>query len=353
MWSNPRDGEGVQSSVAARSLGVALVLLAWQPLRAQPPIVSPTDDLEQRVVAGLLASPDPAQQAWGAHLSGNYGQSKFVPDLRQLLAATHPDVQLQALDALIRLNADVPSDELLLLWPAHRTPVLILLARAFTENQEVLRSLTKQDLDPKEWVAVYNLLVSSKAPGVAADLLADLKVQITVTVHDAPNAGPGEGGSMGGGVSRCGGIGFRPGFPPLYVYVLADHAQPGDVVLAPGRHPICYRRQQNPSDSSSSINRNAYRFDYLADLLLTQPENLPLRPQVTRAVVWKGAGDYLAELEAARQQASSGFQSLVRMLKERDLATSGETDGLKPQVELTVIDQRANQQPPLPTEPTR
>jgi hypothetical protein len=41
------------------------------------------------------------------------------------------------------------------------------------------------------------------------------------------------------------------------------------------------------------------------------------------------------------------------MLKERDLATSRETDGLKLAVELTVIDQRANQQPPLPTEPNR
>jgi hypothetical protein len=230
--------------------------------------------------------------------------------------------------------------------------VLILLARAFKENQEVLRSLTKQDMDPKEWVAVYNLLVWNKAPGVAAELLADLTVHITVTVYDASGPGPGHGGSGGSG-SRCGGIGFRPGFPPLYLYVLADRAQPGDVVLAPGRHPIYYRRQQTCSTSYSSIDRNVYRYDYLADLLLTQPEYLPLRPEVSRTVAWKGADEYLAELEAARQQANAGFESLVRMLKERDLATSRETDGLRPRVEFTVSDQRANQQPPLPTEPTR
>jgi hypothetical protein len=339
--------------VAFRSLGcVVLVILVWLPMRAQPPIVSPTDDLEQRVVAGLLASPDPAQQAWGAHLAGNYGQSKFVPDLRRLLEATHPDVQLQALDSLIRLNADVPSDDLMLLWPAHRTPVLILLARAFKENQEVLGSLTKQDLDPTEWVAVYNLLVSNKVSGVAADLLADLKVHITVTIYDA-GVGPGIGCGGGGGVSKCGGPGFRPGFPPLYCYVLADRAQSGDVVLAPGRHPIYYRRQQTGSVNYNMIDRNVYRFDYLADLLMTQPESLPLRPQDSRTLAWTGADEYLAGLEAARQEANAGFQSLVRMLKERDLATSRETDGLKLAVELTVIDQRANQQPPLPTEPNR
>ncbi len=338
--------------MAIRSLGAVLVLVAGQPLAAQPTVVSPTDDLEQRVVAGLLASPDPAKQAWGAHLAGNYGQSKFVPDLRRLLAATHPDVQLQALDALIRLNADVPSGELLLVWPTHRTPVLILLARVFTENQEVLRSMAKEYLGPMEWVAICNLLVSNKAPGVASDLLSDLKVHITVTIHDAGKS-PGYGCGGSAAVSMCGGTGNRPGFPPLYCYVLADHAQPGDVVLAPGRHPIYYRRQQTGSTSFNSIDRNVYRFDYLADLLLTQPESLPLQPEVSRTVTWKGADEYLAELEAERQQANAGFQSLVRMLKERDLATSRETDGLKPAVGLTVIDQRANRQPPLPIEPNR
>jgi hypothetical protein len=342
-----RGSEAVQCVVAVRSLSVVLVLAAWQPLGAQPPVVSPTDDVEQRIVAGLLASPDPGQQAWGAQLAGNYGQTKFVPDLRRLLVATHPDVQLQALDSLIRLKAEAPSDELLLLWPTHRTPVLILLARAAKENQEVLRSLSKEDLDPKEWVAVYNLLVSNKAPGVAAELLAGLKVRVTVTVRDGPDVGPGygEGGSVG--VAMCGGPGFRPGFPPLYLYVLADYALPGDVLLAPGRHPIHYRRQQTGSNSYSVIDRNVYRYDYLADLLMTQPECLPLRREVSRIVTWKGADEYLAELQAAREQVEASFQSLVRMLKERDLATSRETDGLRPQVEFNVIDKRANQQPPL------
>lgn len=334
--------------MAVRSLGVVLVLVVWQRLGAQPPVVSPTDEIEQRIVAGLLASPDPGQQAWGAQLAGNYGQTKFVPDLRRLLVATHPDVRLQALDSLIRLKAEVPSDELLLLWPTHRTPVLILLARAAKENQEVLRSLSKGELDPKEWVAVYNLLVSNKAPGVAADLLSELKVRVTVTVRDGPEVGPGYGGGIGGVAARCGGPGFRPGFPPLHLYVLADYALPGDVVLAPGRHPIYYRRQETGSDSYGAIDRNLYRYDYLADLLMTQPEYLPLRPEVSRIVTWKGADEYLAELEAARQQVEASFQSLVRVLRDRDLATSRETDGLKPQVEFNVIDRRANPQPSLP-----
>lgn len=337
--------------MAVQSLAVVLLLLAWPPLGAQPPVVSPADDIEQRIVARLLASPDPGQQAWGAQLAGNYGQTKFVLDLRRLLVATHPDVRLQALDSLIRLKAEVPSDELLLLWPAHRTSVLILLARGAQENQEVLRLLSKEELDPKEWVAVYNLLVSNKAPGVAVDLLAGLKVHITVTVRDGADVGPGYGAGEGGGVARCGGMGFRPGFPRLYYYVLADYALPGDVLLAPGRHPIHYRRQQTGSNSYSAIDRNVYRYDYLADLLMTQPEFLPLRPEVSRIVTWKGADEYLAELQAARQQADAGFQWLVRMLKERDLATLRETDGLKPQVEFNVIDKRANQQPPLPAAP--
>jgi hypothetical protein len=311
---------------------------------------APADAVEQRIVAGLLAAPDPGQQAWGAYLAGNYGQTKFVPELRRLLTATHPDVQLQALDSLIRLGAKVPAEELLLLWPTHRAPVLILLAMAPQDNEPPLRSLTRDDLNPKEWTAVYNLRVANKAPGIAAELLSELTVHVSVRVRDSETLGPGYGGTGGGGVV-CGGSGFRPGFPPLYSYKLVDLPAQGDVLLAPGRHPIYYRRDLSTSTSFNAIDKNIFRFEYLADLLATQPDQLPLQPAILREVVWKGAEAYLAELRDAREQVNRGFQGLMRQLQERELLTGREADGLRPQVEFTVIDGRAERQPPLPEVP--
>ncbi len=295
------------------------------------------------MVAALLASADPAEQAWGAHLAANYQQTKFVPDLRRFLTASHPDVRLQALDALIRLKADVPAGELMPLWPTHRTPVLILLAADAKKNEDNLHSLTREDLDSKEWVAVHNLLVLTRAPGIVAELLSALQVHVMVWVQDSGRFGPGYGGGIGGGSSMCGGAGMRPGFPPLFYYALVDVPSPGDVMLAPGRHPIFYRRSQNPSNSAVTIDRNVYRFEYLADLAGVAVKDLPLQPTVSLTVTWKGADAYLAELRVARQQVLANFATLSRMLEEPDA-------GL-PQIEFTVMDIRVNQQSPLPETP--
>jgi len=310
-------------------------------IQAQPPVLSPADAMEQRVVAGLFASADPGRRAWGAYLAGNYQQTRFVPQLRRLLTAADPDVRRQALDALIRLDADVPANELLPLWPAHRAPVLILLARAPGQNRVALRSLLNEEIIGTEWVAVHNLLVSIKAPGLAMELLSHMTVRVTVLVCDAGGRCGSYGAGGGGGVSNCGGVGYRPGFPPLYHYTLTSTPARGDRLLAPGRHPIHYRRRRNPSHNGGIVDRERYRLEYLAQLLDTQPEKLPLRRSSIRSIDWPGADRYPAAIEAVREEMAAQFAALVQMLHARGLATPHETDGLRPRIDLNIIDTRA------------
>jgi hypothetical protein len=333
-------------------LYVAGVLALWlcTTLEAQPPVVSPVEGIEQRIVTELLASGDDSRRAWGAYLAGNYGQTNSIPELRRMLASSRRDLAAYALDSPIRLDAAVPSEHLLALWPNHRAPIMILLARAAKDNQEGLRRLAREDLRDPEWVAVQNLLVMVKAPGLAAELLEALKVRISLSVVDSEDHS-GFGSGIGGGGCGCGGSGFRPGLPPPYSYSLSQSPQPGDVILAPGLHPIYYRRQQGASECFISVDRNRYRFEYIGNLLHTRPEYLPLKPELSRKVLWKGSDGYLIAVRQLREEVNAGFRSLARMLQESGLATARETDGLRVQLELHAVDTRQTKQPPLPPLP--
>src|SRR5262245_14879708 len=66
-----------------------------------------------------LESAEPAKVAWAAHRAGEAGDVALVPPLRKALWqwAQAPDgegelVRLHLLDALVRLNAKVPGNEL-------------------------------------------------------------------------------------------------------------------------------------------------------------------------------------------------------------------------------------------------
>ncbi len=279
-----------------------------QPLGAQTLNPSPAWAIEDRIVAELLNSGDSARQAWGAHLAGNYGQTKSVPQLRRLLTSWHPDIQLQAVDSLIRLDAAVPLDELLAVWPNHREGVIILLAKDPEQNREALRSLTKLELHNLEWIALHSLLASMKAPGLAADLLRALSVELTVWVAETDKFGVQPGG--GGGASACGGIGSRPGFPPLFFYRLHQNPAPGDVLLAPGLHPIYYRRQRNPSGAEALIDRALFRHEYLAQMLDSEPQSLPLQAKVSRHMIWRNEEEYLATLRTLHADTEARFRKL-------------------------------------------
>src|ERR1700679_4187417 len=93
---------------------VALIVLMTASLSAQ---VSPADATDAQAIRELLASNDPARMAWGAELAGRYGRQEVVPELLRLLRSRDERVQANALDALIRLKAQVPAEELTPLGP--------------------------------------------------------------------------------------------------------------------------------------------------------------------------------------------------------------------------------------------
>jgi hypothetical protein len=79
---------------------------------AQPRALEPVVAARQAQVQAFLLSKEPVQLAWGAYLAGEYLEPSFVPSIVPLLRHEHPDVQLAAIDALLRLNADLPAESL-------------------------------------------------------------------------------------------------------------------------------------------------------------------------------------------------------------------------------------------------
>src|ERR1700754_1384184 len=103
--------------------------------------------------ARLLKSYDNRERAWGAYLAGIYGLKGQTDSLVSMLedeslrggGDEEAAVRQAALDALIRLDAEVPAEALLPLYASAPDEVLILLAQSPRENQRALLTLFRDD----------------------------------------------------------------------------------------------------------------------------------------------------------------------------------------------------------------
>jgi hypothetical protein len=206
----------------------------------------------------LLQAPGYREKAWGAYLAGKYHLQDQAASLVSQLAAlrelagsilrgdTPEFAVVQAtLDALIQLGRPVDAAHLLPFQTQWTDEVLILLAQDPQANREALLAMATNALgDPigTRWVAIHNLLVEARSAGIAAKLLSEVNISHVFHVVDRSGFGPGEGSGQGGGVLCFGAGDFAPGFPPIGVYELVFSPQTGDVILAPGTHPVYYHR---------------------------------------------------------------------------------------------------------------
>ncbi|HEX8290926.1 MAG TPA: hypothetical protein VF570_04170, partial [Pyrinomonadaceae bacterium] len=248
--------------------------------------------------ARLLKSQGNRERAWGAYLAGAHGLMEHAPLLVGLLEDPNivsggweeSVVRQAALDALIRLDAEVPAEKLLPLYGSSPDEVVILLARVPKQNARELLSLFNENIPDARWAAVGNLLADARARGFAARLLARLKVSASVYVYDS-EGDRGYGGGCGYG-SGCGVAAHTPeGFPPVGYYSLSTTQARGAVVLAPGRHTVYYVRRPAPDGCGGGddgpVGRDDLRVGYLAEMLGATEKDLGLDARPFREVVCK------------------------------------------------------------------
>jgi HEAT repeat protein len=322
-----------------------------------PPLVRLGDVRDE--AARLLKSQGNRERAWGAYLAGTHGLKEHAPALVELLADPNlagggweeSVVRQAALDALIRLDAEVPAEKLLPLYQSSPDEVVILLARSPEQNREALLPLFVEETPTARWLAVGNLLAESRAPGFAARLLRELKIEASLYVYDREGGhnyglGGGDGASCG-----CGGGGSGGGeFPPVSYYVLTDTAGRGATVAAPGRHVVYYVRRSFPCPCSGTYDfeRDSLRAEYLAGLLDTTEEDLKLDARPLREIVCKDAAECRRAVVAVRDEIEQSYAALLSRLLEVNLLDAAETAELRPDITLDITDSREAKSFPLP-----
>lgn len=308
--------------------------------------------------ARLLKSKGNRERAWGAYLAGANGLKGQSAALVELLADPNLGggweeslVRQAALDALIRLDAEVPSEKLLPLYQSSPDEVVILLARSPEQNRQALLPLFVADAPSARWLAVGNLLAEMHAPGFAARLVQELKIEASLYVYER-EGGHNYGGGDGIGGCGCGdGVSREEDFPPVSYYQLTDAPSRGATVIAPGRHVVYYTRGPSANCGCSSTygsERDRLRVEYLASLLNTTEEDLKLDARPFREIVCRDARECRRAVAAVRDEIEQSHAALLRRLLEENLLDASEASGLKPDITLDINDSREENSFPLP-----
>jgi hypothetical protein len=311
--------------------------------------------------ARLLESRANIDRAWGAYLAGSHELKAEVPRLVEMLADPalggvgweESRVRQAALDALIRLGAEVPVETLLPLKQSSPDEVVILLARAPQQNRQALLSLFVEEAPAAHWLAAGNLLAETRAPGFAARLLGGLKIEADVYVYDREgNYGYGGNGCAGCGCG-CGTFRSPDEYPPVFYYSLTTAGGRGSVVAAPGRHTVYYERSTSPpcgcgGDNGCGQSKDEYRVEYVADLLATTKEELKLEAHPFREAVCVAARQCRLALAAVRDEIVGRYAGALTRLLKAELLDPAEAAELKPDITLRLNDSRDGRSFPLP-----
>ncbi|HVF44126.1 MAG TPA: hypothetical protein VM936_13975 [Pyrinomonadaceae bacterium] len=309
--------------------------------------------------ARLLNSGENRERAWGAYLVGLHAMKEQTPSLVSILqdeslnggGRVESAVRQAALDSLIRLDAEAPSDVLLPLYAYSPNEVLILLARSPQENQAALLTLFTDNEPPARWFAAGNLLAEMRAPGFAARVLAGLKITASVYVFDREEH---DGIGVGGGCGGCGfGMDWSPDaeLPPVGYYALDYVPSLGATVVARGRHVIYYTRVLYPAQGAGGgcgFDRDAARVEYLAGLLYTEEDSLGFSAYPYHEVTCEDLAGCGRALAGVRDEVANSYGVLLDRLLGDGLLDAAEASQLKPDITLNITDLRDVKTFPLP-----
>ncbi|MEE8104528.1 MAG: hypothetical protein V3T86_03235 [Planctomycetota bacterium] len=336
---------------------IILALLLALPVAANEPV-------EPNSIEGLLAAETPREQALGAYKAADDERKDTIPALRKMLAAEAAKedggsaiLQRTILDSLIRLEAKLPWKELEPYFRRTRTHVMILVLLHAQDHRDLLLDLfdsEKRQLRYLEWVATANALVAQPTPRFAQRLLKDIEITVHLDIT-SPDQGPRAGGFASSGSGRGSGrITVQQGWPPYAVYYLEKNAGTREVLVAPGRTPIYYRRHVVESGtggtggSTPKDRRNSDRFGYLAELLGKKRSAIPIDDTHRVGVVFTDDATYKLDAAAARHEAVERFRKLCDQFVALGLLDANVANRIKPRTKYRAFDLRERGSPALP-----
>jgi hypothetical protein len=327
----------------------------------------PSQDGPVLGILNHLQSHDLAQVARGAHQADVHGLKELVPELRKTL---HRLTKLKAtgvrytsmvlFDALIRLKAKLPPDEIEPWLGGHTLPAaMVLMARQPKEYEELLLGLfethAKDPWKSECWLAAGNLLVSFKSKKIASRILKGLHAVVSMNLHDVGGDiqetwSVGLGG--GAGATSSGRIRIPANYPPVALYRLEKKKLPKTRLLAPGPKPVYYRRLSAQGCRTRSFysleDTSRRKLEWMCALLDIKMETQPFQLSDGTNVAWQDSDAYVRKIKVEKEKVEGSFRSLINRMQLKGLVTKEEASGIKPTVSIHVFDHRQDDKTPLP-----
>lgn len=308
-----------------------------------------------------LASGEPRDVAWAAYTIGAQRHFDMAPKLVRLVGSFEggataderrmsPDAAaMEAVaDALIRLEAKLPADVVMHLYPRFPAQTIILLSRA-SDNSGPLMEIFQKTKSRDLWLAAGNLLAVHPPPVFVRTLLGRAITTLSFrVVWTEPEEGGGVGVGCAGDSVMMPDENFRD-WPKARMYRII-HGEDTRNVFAPGIHPIGfswwettdYRDAWDDGDCSGQTSKY-WRTGLIAQLLGEKMSDLPLQPEVDEVVLFTSAAAFEERVRNTIEQKSRAFREVVGAFVQSGDLTLEDSAVLHLQCRIEVVDDR-----PLP-----
>jgi hypothetical protein len=315
----------------------------------------PTDpELRQTTISRVLEklqSNDAVESAWGAYQAGDWNLKQHVPALLELVKRENqrppdasPFTQKMALDALVRLGADVPSDLLLArLDKEYYSETLILLAKVGLKSRgTLLRFMDELPMDGQHWWATARILTAARAPGIARRVLNGVQFELTFFVRDSVEQVYRYGAYVSHN-SRRNFRDYQKSLPPWPEYYFYPSLKDGRIVLRNDPVGVSYSRSEfssrrPPEKKTPPIYRSHLAIECLQAMLKRPMKELSKRKAVT--IDWNDEEHFLRQARKGIEEIRSVHQDLLERLTYEGLLTDKEKVGLEPDIKIVVEDKR-------------
>jgi hypothetical protein len=324
----------------------------------------------------LMAGASPRETAWAAYTIAQENRSDAIPSLAALIGSYQGDpipergsmppeaAEIEAVaDALIQLQAVLPGDVVMHLYPQFPAQTIILLSRASDDTAPLLHIFETtrwRDL----WLAAGNLLALHPPPEFVRSLLDGVVATFTFRVV-APSDQT-EPSRMGSGCAGDFMMSHDPAFadwPKARMYRLITNERESRLIasgrpqnsFAPGIHPVVYSTWETTdyrdawTDGDCSPGKSKYwRTGLLAQLEGKNLNDFPLKPETEETIRYSSAALFENSVQATIEKQSSAFRDIVASFVQSGLLTVGDEFALRLNCRIQVQDTRPGPREALP-----
>ena len=256
-------------------------------------------------------------------------------------------------DALVRLEATLPAEVVMRLYPQFPAQTIILLSRASDNSGPLLETFRKTK--PRDlWLAAGNLLSAHPPSGFVQTLLGGAVTTFSFrVVQTNPAQAPQTGEGCTADFVMLQDENFR-GWPKARMYQLI-HGNDAQNVFAPGVHAVGYfwwettDYRGHGEDSNCSKSASKYwRVGMIAQMLGEKLVDFPLQPAVSELVLFTSDAAFEERVRSVIEQRSRALAEVAGAFVQRGELTPQDAAALQLRCRIEVRDDRPLPRAPLP-----